>query len=141
MNQNVHKLLRLKRYEMPSSDYFERFMDEFHRRQRAELISRPTLHLLFERFMNAFPEFHVPRMAYATVAAMAVALSGIILFNQQGGESSPSGTFALNNSSPTVTTLPAGQGGVRLPASMRSDLPPHYVLETRPVSYESPYSF
>jgi hypothetical protein len=24
---------------------------------------------------------------------------------------------------------------------MRSDLPPHYVLETRPVSYESPYSF
>ena len=139
MNQNVHKLLRLKRYEMPSSDYFERFMDEFHRRQRAELISRPTLNLLFERFMNAFPEFHVPRMAYATVAAVAVALSGLILLNQQEGVSS-SGSFALN-SSPTVTTLPAGHGDIRLPLSMRSDLPPHYVLETRPVSYESPYSF
>jgi hypothetical protein len=139
MNQDVHKLLRLKRYEMPSSDYFERFMDEFHRRQRAELISRPTLSILFERFMNAFPEFHVPRMAYATVAAAAVALSALILFNQQEGGASSSGSFALN--SPTVTTLPSGQGDVRLPLSMRSDLPPHYVLETRPVSYESPYSF
>ena len=139
MNQDVHKLLRLKRYEMPSSDYFERFMDEFHRRQRAELISRPTLSILFERFMNAFPEFHVPRMAYATVAAAAVALSALILFNQQEGGTSSSGSFALN--SPTVTTLPSGQGDVRLPVSMRSDLPPHYVLETRPVSYESPYSF
>jgi len=28
-----------------------------------------------------------------------------------------------------------------LPLSMRADLPPHYVLETRPVSYETPYSF
>ncbi len=139
MNQDVHKLLRLKRYEMPSSDYFERFMDEFHRRQRAELISRPTLSILFERFMNAFPEFHVPRMAYATVAAAAVALSALILFNQQESGASSSGSFALN--SPTVTTLPSAQGDVRFPVSLRSDLPPHYVLETRPVSYESPYSF
>ena len=140
MNHDVHKLLRLKRYEMPSSDYFERFLDEFHHRQRADLISRPTLHVLYERFMNAFPEFHVPRMAYATVAALAVAISGLILFNQQDDQVSSSGTFALN-SNPTVTTLSVGQGDVRMPVSMRSDLPPHYVLETRPVSYESPYSF
>lgn len=139
MNPDVHKLLRLKRYETPSSDYFERFLDDFHRRQRAELISRPTLHILFERFMNAFPEFHVPRMAYASVAVAAVALSALILFNQRADESA-SPSFALN-SSPTVTSLPAGLGDVRMPVSMRSDLPPHYVLEARPVSYESPYSF
>jgi len=139
MNQDLHKLLRLKRYEMPSSDYFERFIDDFHRRQRSELISRPTLSILFERFMNAFPEFHVPRMAYASVVAAAVALSALILFNQRGDDSAPS-SFALN-SSPTVTTLSAGPGDIRLPVSMRSDLPPHYVLEARPVSYGSPYSF
>lgn len=138
MNQDVHKLLRLKRYEIPSPDYFERFLDEFHRRQRSELISRPTLHILLERLMNAFPEFQVPRLAYAGVALAAVALSSVILFSQQE-EAAPAATFALN--SPTVTTLPAGQGDIRMPVSMRSDLPPHYVLEARPVSYESPYSF
>ena len=139
MNPDLHKLLRLKRYEMPSSDYFERFIDDFHRRQRSELISRPTLSILFERFMNAFPEFHVPRMAYASVAVAAVALSALILFNQRGDDFAPA-SFALN-SSPTVTTLSAGPGDIRLPVSMRSDLPPHYVLEARPVSYGSPYSF
>jgi hypothetical protein len=138
MNQDVHKLLRLKRYEMPSSDYFERFLDEFHHRQRADLIARPTLSLVFERFMNAFPDFHVPRMAYAAAVAAAVMLSAVILFQQQDS-AAPSGSLALNN--PTVTQLPAGQGDIRLPVSMRPDLPPHYVLETRPVSYASPYSF
>jgi len=139
MNPDVHKLLRLKRYEMPSQDYFERFIDEFHRRQRAELISRPTLSILVERVVNAFPDFHVPRMAYAAVAVAAVMLSGVILLKQQDAAAPPSGSFALN--SPTVTELPAVRGDLRLPASARPDFPPHYVLETRPVSYASPYSF
>ena len=138
MNQDVHKLLRLKRYEIPSSDYFERFLDEFHHRQRAELIARPTLSILFERFVNAFPNFHVPRLAYAGVAVAAVMLSAVILSRHPDSGVSP-GSFALN--SPTVAQLPAGQGDLRPPVSMRPDLPPHYVLETRPVSYASPYSF
>ncbi len=140
MNQDIHKLLRLKRYEMPSQDYFERFLEEFHRRQRSELISRPAWQVLFDRVLNAFPDFRVPRLAYAGVAVVAVLLSTLILFNQQEGVTTPSGdSFAL--SSPTVMRLPAGQGDMRLPVSLRSDLPPHYVLEARPVSYESPYSF
>ena len=138
MNPDVHKLLRLKRYEMPSPDYFERFIDEFHRRQRAELISRPTLSLVFERVINAFPDFHVPRLAYAAVGVAAVMLSAVILSKQQD-TAVPSASFALN--SPRMTRLPAVQGDIRLPVSARPDLPPHYVLETRPVSYASPYSF
>ncbi|MFM7376429.1 MAG: hypothetical protein ACKOAL_02880 [Chthoniobacterales bacterium] len=138
MNPDVHKLLRLKRYEMPSPDYFERFIDEFHRRQRAELISRPTLSILFERVVNAFPDFHVPRLAYAAVGVAAVMLSAVIL-SQQQDTGVPAASFALN--SPTMTQLPAVQGDMRLPVSARPDLPPHYVLETRPVSYASPYSF
>ena len=139
MNEDLHKLLRLKRHEMPSADYFERFLDEFHRRQQADLISRPAWRILVERMADAFPDFRVPRLAYAGVAALALMLSAAILFNQQ--EAAPSsGSFAL--SSPTVTRLPEGQGDIRLPVSLRSaDLPPHYVLEARPVSYESPYSF
>jgi hypothetical protein len=87
-----------------------------------------------------FPDFHVPRLAYAGVAAAAVILSAVILLNHQAV--TPSGpSFALNDPRPSATVLPSGRGDVRMPVTSRSDFPPHYVLEARPVSYESPYSF
>ncbi len=138
MNPDIHKLLRLKRYEHPSPDYFERFIDQLHERQRSDLLKQPALVLLWERIVHAFPEFHVPRLAYAGVAVAAVVLSTVILATQQD---EPAPALALNTPSPTVNVMPAGRGDVRLPASSRSDFPPHYVLEARPVSYESPYSF
>lgn len=140
MNPDVHRLLRLKRYEHPTPDYFERFLDQFHERQRAELLRQPTWRLLWERVLNAFPDFHVPRLAYAGVGVAAVVLSTFIMVSQQE-ETSPSAMLALNDPRPTVNVLPAGQGDIRLPSSSRSEFPPHYVLEARPVSYESPYSF
>jgi hypothetical protein len=140
MNADIHKLLRLKRYEAPTSDYFERFLDEFNERQRAELLRQPTWSLVWERFVGVFPDFHVPRLAYAGVAAAAVILSAVILLNQEGV--TPAGSsFALNDPRPSATVLPSGRGDVRMPVTSRSDFPPHYVLEARPVSYESPYSF
>jgi hypothetical protein len=140
MNPDVHRLLRLKRYEHPTPDYFERFLDQFQERQRAELLRQPTWKLLLERVLNAFPDFHVPRLAYAGVGVAAVVLSAFIMVSQQ--EETSSGTMlALNDPRPTVNVLPAGQGDIRLPSSSRSEFPPHYVLEARPVSYESPYSF
>jgi hypothetical protein len=140
MNTDIHKLLRLKRYEAPTSDYFERFLDQFNERQRAELLRQPTWSLVWERFVGVFPDFHVPRLAYAGVAAAAVILSAVILLNQQGV--TPAGpSFALNDPRPSATVLPSGRGDVRMPVTSRSDFPPHYVLEARPVSYESPYSF
>ena len=140
MNADIHKLLRIKRYEAPTSDYFERFLDEFNERQRAELLRQPTWSLVWERFVGVFPDFHVPRLAYAGVAAAAVILSAVILLNQQGV--TPTGpSFALNDPRPSATVLPSGRGDVRMPVTSRSDFPPHYVLEARPVSYESPYSF
>ena len=140
MNNDVHKLLRLKRYEHPTPDYFERFIDDFHQRQRTELLRRSTLSLLWERVVDAIPDFQVPRLAYAGVAAAAVILSAVILVSQQdSGTMGP--TFALNDPRPMVNVLPPGNGDVRLPLASRSEFPPHYVLEARPVSYESPYSF
>jgi hypothetical protein len=140
MNTDIHKLLRLKRYEGPTPDYFERFLDQFNERQRAELLRQPTWSLVCERFVGVFSDFHVPRLAYAGVAAAAVVLSAVILLNQQAV--TPSGpSFALNDPRPSATVLPSGRGDVRMPVASRSDFPPHYVLEARPVSYESPYSF
>ena len=141
MNDKIHKLLQLKRHEHPSPDYFERFLDEFHERQRAELLRQPTAVLLWERLVNAFPNFHVPRLAYAGVGLAAVVLSTVILLNQQDGGDAGTSSLALNDPPPTVNVLPTGEGDLRVPVSSRSDFPPHYVLEARPASYESPYSF
>lgn len=140
MSDEIHKLLRLKRYEHPTPDYFERFLDQFHERQRAELLQQPTMVLLWERLVNAFPDFHVPRLAYAGVVAAAVALSAAILVNQQDSISAPP-SFALNQPPPSVNVLPVGEGHLRVPVASRSQFPPHYVLEARPASYESPFSF
>jgi hypothetical protein len=140
MNSDVHKLLRLKRYEHPTPDYFERFIDEFHDRQRSELLRQPAWKLAWERFADSLPDFRVPRLAYAAVGAAAVAVSAVILVSQQD-QGLPGTALALNDPRPMVNVLPPGRGDVRLPVSSRSDFPPHYVLEARPVSYESPYSF
>jgi hypothetical protein len=139
-NADVQKLLRLKRYEHPTPDYFERFIDAFQERQRTEVLRRPALSLLWERMMDAIPDFQVPRLAYAGVAALAVIASTVIMVSQQS-EATSGTSLALNNPSPMVNVLPPGQGDIRRPVSSRSDFPPHYVLEARPVSYESPYSF
>jgi hypothetical protein len=38
-NDEIARLLRLKRYEQPPPAYFENFLHEFRRRQRDELLS------------------------------------------------------------------------------------------------------
>ncbi len=141
MNPDVHKLLRLKRYEHPTPDYFERFLDEFHERQRADLLKQPTLGLIWERIVSAFPDFHVPRLAYAGVAAAAIMVSTAILVTQQSDPAPGPGSFALNSPGATAPAVFSAESAVRQPGSSRSEFPPYYVLESRPVSYESPYSF
>jgi hypothetical protein len=139
MSSDIHKLLRLKRHEHPTPDYFERFLDEFQQRQRAELLRRSTRSLVWERIAGLFADFHVPRLAYAGVAAAAVMLSTVILVTQQDAPTSAS--FALNSPGPTMGVASTQEVGARSSSASRSQFPPHYVLETRPVSYESPYSF
>ena len=48
-NDEIARLLRLKRYEQPPPDYFENFLSEFHRRQRDELRRQPVWRVCFER--------------------------------------------------------------------------------------------
>ena len=104
MNTDIHKLLHLKRYERPTSDYFERFLDQFNDRQRSELLRQPTWNLLWERLVGVFPEFRVPNLAYAGVAAAAVVLSTFILVTQKDTALTGPG-LALNDPRPTVNVL------------------------------------
>ncbi len=72
------KLIRLKRYERPPDGYFERFLDEFHRRQRADWMHRSSLGLFLERLGAAFSDFMASRLVFAGGALAAVALAFLI---------------------------------------------------------------
>ena len=81
-------------------------------------------------------------MAYASIAALAVAASAMIIAHP--GAPSSSGTLAANRSTTLSLTSPQPVTiGESVPVTMTSTGSPsvHYVLPTRPVSYASSRSF
>lgn len=138
------KLLRLKRYEQPPEGYFDDFMRDMHRRQRADLVRRPTREVLWERLLSLAPTFHVPRMAYATIVAMAISAS-VLIVSQRPGET-PALAVVNSTASPSSFSLTSPRPVTisdALPASVQTGapLPSHYVLQPRPVNNEQPLSF
>ncbi len=75
---DLQRLLRLKRHEAPPPEYFEDFLWEFQRRQRAEMLKRPLWRLALDRFEGAIPNFSFPRYAYASASAVAVAAAVVV---------------------------------------------------------------
>lgn len=139
--EKISNLLRLKRYEQPRPGYFEDFLQEFQTRQRAELIRRPLWEVAWDRMVSLAPNFQVPRMAYATIVALAVAASAVIIVRP--GTPVSSGTLAANRSTLSLTAPHPVTIGESVPVTLTSTGSPsvHYVLPTRPVSYASSRSF
>lgn len=139
---DISKMLRQKSLDLPSEEYFDKFLRDFRRRQRAELIQRSTWSVLWERIASIAPSFRVPQIAYATIAVMAASASTFILTRQPstGGAvaaaEAPAPTFSLTSSKPVTI-------GDTMAASARpgAPMPSHYVLPSRPVSNEQPLSF
>jgi hypothetical protein len=137
---NVSKLLRLKRYEKPPPSYFDDFLREFQRRQRAEALRRPAWVVFWDRVTSIAPTFRVPQFAYAAIFVLAAAASTLIVTQQ------PAGSLAKSDLSRTSLSLTASKPVTiidTLPVSAQTggSLPSHYVLQPRPVSNEQPLSF
>ena len=78
-NDEIARLLRLKRYEQPPTDYFENFLSEFRRRQRNELLRQPLWCNCFERAQGFALQCNVRSLAsYAAGIAVAVACAAVI---------------------------------------------------------------
>jgi len=157
-DNEIARLLRLKRYEQPPPGYFENFLHEFHRRQRDEMLRQPLWRICLERVHGFMLRLDARSLASYPVAAAAVlACAAVISLKIYQQPETP--RVALQ--SPPVLSAPANPGEELTLASPgivrirtqplrnfnesaqthRAAVPPHYVLDSVPVSYEPTFRF
>jgi hypothetical protein len=159
-DNEIARLLRLKRYEQPPPDYFENFLHEFHRRQRDELLRQPLWRICWERAHDFLFRLDVRSLASypAAIAAVLVCAAVVSLKIYQAPQTanvalqSPSTLSEAVNAegemtlaSPVATrilrTQPLRSFDQRAQTHSRNGIPPRYVLDSVPVSYESSFRF
>ncbi|MBA2430511.1 MAG: hypothetical protein H0V56_00165 [Chthoniobacterales bacterium] len=164
-NENdIGKLLRLKRYEQPPPGYFDDFLHEFHRRQRAELLRQPAWRVWMERAQSFMTELSVPALSSTRMAAAAVLVCAAVLSLKvyqapenldlasatvaiheprlvAAGSDRPEGVWSLSTPvEARALDLSPFDAMNRRTQTHRHAAPPRYVLDSTPVSYE-PASF
>ena len=88
------KLIRLKRYETPGADYFERFLEDFHERQRSEPLQVSVTTLAMDRLSTWWRGVSATAKL-ASVSALFVGAFGImgltwtLRFGSQSSEHRP----------------------------------------------------
>ncbi|MEM9399147.1 MAG: hypothetical protein AAF984_02975, partial [Verrucomicrobiota bacterium] len=75
--ENLVKMLKLKRAETPGKEYFNHFLPEFHRYQRSLMVERPSL---WKKFITECSELFTPQQALAGSFACALILMAASLF-------------------------------------------------------------
>lgn len=70
-DEQLARLLRLKRHEKPDPDYFEGFLHEFHAYQRKSLATQSVASLWWERLCTGLSALRRPATAWAAVGAYA----------------------------------------------------------------------
>src|SRR5262245_54246547 len=157
-DNEIARLLRLKRYEQPPPGYFDNFLHEFHRRQRDELLRQPLWRICLERAHNLMLQLDARSLAsYPTaIAAVLVCAAIFSLKVYQQPEAARVATQSpltlsvpvnaeqeLNLASPVARQIFRMQpvGSFRQSAQTHRAAPPRYVLDSVPVSYEPTFRF
>ena len=157
--EQIGKLLRLKKFEQPPPGYFDNFLHEFHRRQRDELLREPLWRICLQRTQDFLFRLNLPGLTSypAAVTAILVCAAVVSLKLYQAPETvnvaaqnrAPAMATALQDSawslSKPVTTRDLGPSLVRTvkdsSKTHRVAAPPRYVLDSTPVSYEPAFRF
>ena len=160
LNDNeITKLLRLKRYEQPPPGYFENFLHEFHRRQRNELLRQPLWRICFDRTRDFVFSFNLSTLTSYPVAVTAVLVCAAILSLRIYQTPQPASLAVKDRpvlavpanvedewtlASPVATRVfnPRSLRNITESAQThRKGTPPRYVLDSVPVSYETTFKF
>jgi len=153
-NENeIGRLLRLKRFEQPPPGYFESFLHEFHRRLRDELLRQPLWKIAMDRAQDFMLRLNVARLASYPVAAAAVLICAAVLSLKIYQTPQAPSVAQIQSTVPVQSdwNLASQVSGVMVAqprpvfnanlSTHRKTAPPRYVLDSMPVSYESTLRF
>jgi hypothetical protein len=145
-DEQLSALLRVKRYEQPPAQYFDRLLQDIHRRQRAELLQLPLWKIAIERVQTFFSEHSMGHLSFAgalaSVLVIGVATIGLITPGGSIERISPPHSaadperfvsLAPSNAAPFLKfpSLQAARSGLETVSHQ-----PRYVIDARPASYE-----
>ncbi len=90
-DNEIGKLLRLKKFEQPPPGYFEDFLHEFHRHQRDELLRQPIWSVVWQRLSDSLFSLNIPSLTSypAAVTALLICAAVVSLKVYQAPPSSP----------------------------------------------------
>jgi hypothetical protein len=120
----LRRLLAIKRHERPPQDYFEGFLGEFHRRQRAEPIRRASWWEQMVEFFRGEPLL-AARYALGTAVVLLLCVNAYLLTRPAN---SPRGPTVANVRPPTNMLSVAAK-----PSDFSPMPPPRTFAEPQPM--------
>jgi hypothetical protein len=156
---DIGTLLRLKRHEQPPPGYFDEFLHEFHRRQRAELLRQPVWKIALQRAHDFMFQLNVPTLSSYPAAVTAVVVCAAVLSLKvyqtpadfeganvaQHASAMQTGDSAWSLSDTRASgrdlDLPTFRPPTQSATTHGSTATPRYVLDSTPVSYEASFKF
>lgn len=151
LDSEIAKLLRLKRYEHPTEEYYEGFLHEFQRRQRIESMKLSLWEKVTAYFSSLTECIHVPGYAYGMAGAAALVVSSWILIDPMssnpadastGGVAAVDAPLHLSITSDAPSAFEAVHPPVTIPSQrFVGTLPPQYLLHKSPVPENDPFRF
>ena len=73
--EDIQRLIRLKRFEKPEEGFTENFLQQFHQRQRAEMLKQSSVELFWERATTWWDNLLVPKWGMVAAAVSVCAMS------------------------------------------------------------------
>ena len=106
-DEQLARLLRLKRHEKPPADYFDGFLDDFHAYQRRSLATQSAAALWWERFCTALSALRRPAVAWTTAGAYAAIMLLIYAWPAPDHAKQTTVVVAGPSQSPIAPAMPA----------------------------------